>query len=177
MYLAHLTSYVLQTVRYRLTPPMALRIDRTEGKISIDNTSYSCNSFHTSSLPLLYSLFLFCTQYTVQMNFLCNVAFRYQSRKREFSSKLNHILLQNTVESAHIFYTLNRPYDFLESRLLLLRCSCFDLNEQFSPFISISIPFLSPLYPTFASPLFNCFFYNHLYPFILLISINIFSAI
>ena len=31
VYLGHLTSYVLQTVRYRVSPPIALRIDRTEG--------------------------------------------------------------------------------------------------------------------------------------------------
>ena len=34
VYLGHLTSYVLQTVRYRISPPIALRIDRTEGLLA-----------------------------------------------------------------------------------------------------------------------------------------------
>ena len=34
VYLGHLTSYVLQTVRYRVSPPIALRIDRTEGLLA-----------------------------------------------------------------------------------------------------------------------------------------------
>ena len=44
VYLAHLTSYVLQTVRYRLTQPMALRIDRSEG-------NYSHRTKHLILLP------------------------------------------------------------------------------------------------------------------------------
>ena len=31
VYLSHLTSYVLQTIRYRVSPPIALRIDRSKG--------------------------------------------------------------------------------------------------------------------------------------------------
>ena len=33
VYLAHLTSYALQSARYRVTPPIALRLDLAEGTV------------------------------------------------------------------------------------------------------------------------------------------------
>jgi hypothetical protein len=54
VYLAHLTSYVLQTVRYRVTQPMALRIDRSEG-----NSTHKSTYLNQPSHLLPHQLLIF----------------------------------------------------------------------------------------------------------------------
>lgn len=58
MYLAHLTSYVLQTVRYRVTQPMALRIDRSEGNTT-HNTTHLDQPSHLLPLSPTHQLLVF----------------------------------------------------------------------------------------------------------------------
>lgn len=57
VYLGHLTSYVLRTVRYRITPPLALRIDLSKGFHESHHADHREGGISISSLtPITDSL-------------------------------------------------------------------------------------------------------------------------
>lgn len=57
VYLGHLTSYVLRTVRYRITPPIALRIDLSKGFHESHHADHQEGGISISSLtPITDSL-------------------------------------------------------------------------------------------------------------------------